>query len=156
MPKRETDDGEEVDLKYLVELANKLKGKTFQKALKGIPLDARDIDYAKALEIAQKMFGLDETRQIEDSSKKKEALDAFMKLNKGYDQLSKTFNPQQKEIAQEADFKDNVTDLVLSMREQIENAKQDAKTQNKRFYISTAIAIVSVVVAVVAIIATRI
>jgi hypothetical protein len=155
MPKKKIDDAEQVDLKYLIEIANKLKGKSFEKALQGLRFDAKDINYARGLEIAQKMFGLDETAQTEDSSKKKQALDAFMKLNKGYDQLSKTFNPEQKEIAKEADFRDTATDLVLSMREQIENARQDAKTQTRRFWISTGIAVASVVVAVVAIIATR-
>ena len=102
------------------------------------------------------MFGLDETTQMEDSSQKKQALDAFMKLNKGYDQLSKTFNPEQKEIAKNADFKDSAAELVLSMREQIGHAKEDAKTQTTRFYVSTAIAVASVVIAVIAIIASRI
>jgi hypothetical protein len=156
MVDKKADDEEQVDLKYLIEIANKLKNKTFEKTLQNLGFDSHDVNYAKGLEIVQKMFGLDETEQMEDSSQKKQALDAFMKLNKGYDQLSKTFNPQQKELAKEADFKDTATELVLSMREQIENAKQDTKIQTKRFYISTGIAVASVVIAVVAIIATRI
>jgi hypothetical protein len=155
MPEKKTDDEEHADLKYLIEIANRLKGKSFEKALESLRFDPRDIDYAKGLEIAQKMFGLDETAQTEDSSRKKQALDAFMKLNKGYDRLSKTFSPQQKEIARETDFKDSATELVLAMREQIQNARQDTKTQTRRFYISTAIAVSSVVVAVAAILATR-
>jgi hypothetical protein len=145
-----------VGLKYLIELANNLKGKSFEKALRNLGFDSKNVNHAKGLEIVQKMFGLDETEQMEDSSQKKQALDAFMKRNKGYDQLSKTFDPQQKEIAKDADFKDTATELVLSMHEQIENARQDTKAQTKRFYISTAIAVASVIIAIVAIITTRI
>ncbi len=102
MPKKETDDDEQVDLQYLVALANKFKGKALEKALQGFRPSDHDVDQAEGLEVLQKMFGLDETAQTEDSSEKKQALDAFLKLNKGYDQLSKTFNPEQKAIAKRA------------------------------------------------------
>ncbi len=156
MPKKETDDDEQVDLQYLVALANKFKGKALEKALQGIRASDHDVDQAEGLEVLQKMFGLDETAQTEDSSEKKQALDAFMKLNRGYDQLSKTFNPEQKEIAKNVGFKDSAAELVLSMREQIGRAREDAKTQTTRFYVSTGIAVASVVIAVIAIIASRI
>jgi HD-like signal output (HDOD) protein len=51
-------------------------------------------------------------------------------------------------IAEDADFKESVTGLVLSMRDQMEHFKEDAKVQSRRFYISTAIAVASIAVTV--------
>ena len=44
MPKKETDDDEQVDLQYLVALANKFKGKALEKALQGIRPSDHDVD----------------------------------------------------------------------------------------------------------------
>lgn len=87
----------------------------------------------------------------DNNATRKPALDSFLKVSEGYGKLSKTFNEKQKEIADETDFKENLASMVGLMRKQIETSEQETKNQTKRFYASTAIALVSVAIAVIAI-----
>ena len=152
MPKKANED-DEVDLEKLAKVMDFIKSGEFQKIVQDFM--AGDSEKYKDLANLRNMFA-SKVFDWDNDQTKKPARDAFLNLTKGYDQLSKTFNPQQKEIAEQTDFKENVTELVLSMREQIEHFKRDAKEQSKRFWISTAIAIasmgVTVVIAVVAMI----
>jgi dimeric dUTPase (all-alpha-NTP-PPase superfamily) len=140
-----------MDLEELAKALEFVKSEDFKKIIGDFVSSGYSKDAAKLQNLfANKVFDWnnDET--------KKPARNAFLKLTRGYDQLSKTFNPEQKEIAEQTDFRENMTRLVLSMREQIEHFKEDAKVQSKRFYVSTAIAVasiaVSIVIAVIAII----
>ena len=80
---------------------------------------------------------------------KKPAFDAFKNVFEGFDRLRRTFNAKQKEIVGETDFGKNMATMVALMRQQIEASEQSAKSQSKRFYISLAIAAISVIVAVI-------
>ncbi len=93
----------------------------------------------------------DQVFNWKNKSTEKPAFDAFTKLTKGYSDLSKTFTPKQKELAEQADFDDNLGAVVGLMRKQIETSEQEAKTQSRRFWASTIIALISVVIAIVAI-----
>ena len=86
----------------------------------------------------------------DNKATKKPALDAFKNVFKGFDKLRRTFDTEQKEIVDETDFGKNMATMVALMRQQIETAEREAKSQNKRFYISLAIALASILVAVIA------
>jgi len=85
-------------------------------------------------------------------------------LAEGYNQLSGTFNVQQKSIADSYNLGPNFETLksiaesekeqVRLMEQQRKDAMEDAKRQKRFFYISTAIAVVAVIAAVVAVIVT--
>jgi len=80
---------------------------------------------------------------------KKPAFDAFKNVFEGFDRLRRTFNAKQKEIVGETDFGKNMATMVALMRQQIEASERSARPQSKRFYISLAIAAISVIVAVI-------
>ena len=86
----------------------------------------------------------------ENKATKKPALDAFKNVFAGFDKLRRTFDTEQKEIVDETDFGKNMAAMVALMRQQIETSEREAKSQNKRFYISLAAALVSILVAVIA------
>jgi hypothetical protein len=82
-------------------------------------------------------------------------------LNEGYTQLSGTFTVDQKRIADSVVVPNlqtleriakNEEEQTKLMRQQREDALEDARRQKKRFYISTVIALVALIVAVVAVI----
>ena len=85
-------------------------------------------------------------------------------LADGYAQLSGTFNVQQNRIADSVNFAPNLETLksiaesekeqVRLMEQQRKDAMEDAKRQKRFFYISTAIAVAAVIIAVVTVIAT--
>lgn len=85
-------------------------------------------------------------------------------LANGYAQLSGTFNVQQKTIAEAYNFgpsfqilksiSESEKEQIRIMEQQRNDAIEDAKRQKKRFYISTAIAVAALIVAMVAIIVT--
>jgi len=145
MPKRGRKD-DEVNLQEFAKVMDFIKSGELQKLVQDFM--SGDSEKYKGLANLRNMFA-SKVFDWDNDETKKPARDAFLKLTNGYDKLSKTFNPEQKEIADQTDFKESVTGLVLSMREQIEHFKQDAEVQSKRFYISTAIAIASIAVTVV-------
>lgn len=136
----------ELDLEELAKAMEFIKSGDFRKLVQDFV--SGDAQKYKNLAGLQNMFA-SKVFDWDNDETKKPARDAFLKLTGGYDKLSKTFSPEQKEIAKDADFKESVTGLVLSMREQIEHFKEDAKVQNRRFYISTVIAVASIAVSVV-------
>jgi hypothetical protein len=85
-------------------------------------------------------------------------------LANGYAQLSGTFSVQQRTIAEEYNFgpslevlksiSESEKEQIRIMEQQRNDAIEDAKKQRKRFYISTAIAVAALVVAVAAVIAS--
>ena len=86
----------------------------------------------------------------ENKATKKPALDAFKNVFTGFDKLRRTFDTEQKEIVDETDFGKNMAAMVALMRQQIETSEREAKSQNKRFYISLVVALASILVAVIA------
>jgi hypothetical protein len=86
----------------------------------------------------------------ENKATKKPALDAFKNVFAGFDKLRRTFDTEQKEIVDETDFGKNMAAMVALMRQQIETSEREAKSQSKRFYISLAVALASIFVAVIA------
>ncbi|UCE29259.1 MAG: hypothetical protein JSV85_00515 [Candidatus Bathyarchaeota archaeon] len=85
----------------------------------------------------------------ENNTTKKPAFDAFKNVFDSFDKLRRTFSAKQKEIIDETDFGKNMTVMVALMRQQIEASERAARSQSRRFYISLAIAAVSVIVAVI-------
>ena len=83
---------------------------------------------------------------------KKPAFDAFKNVFTGFDRLGRTLNARQKEIVDETDFGKNMATMVALMRQQIEASEQLAKSRRRRFHISLAVAVISIIVSVVAII----
>ena len=86
----------------------------------------------------------------ENKATKKPALDAFKNVFTGFDKLRRTFDTEQKEIVDETDFGKNMAAMVALMRQQIETSEREAKSQSNRFYISLAVALASILVAVIA------
>lgn len=86
----------------------------------------------------------------ENKATKQPALDAFKNVFAGFDKLRRTFDIEQKEIVDETDFGKNMAAMVALMRQQIETSEREAKSQSKRFYISLAVALASILVAVIA------
>ena len=85
----------------------------------------------------------------ENKVTKKPAFDAFKNVFEGFDRLRRAFNAKQKEIVGETDFGKNMATMVALMRQQIEASERAARSQSKRFYISLAIAAISVIVTVI-------
>lgn len=79
----------------------------------------------------------------------KPAFDAFKNVFAGFNKLGKTFDAKQREIVAETDFGKNIATMVALMRQQIETSEQEAKSRNRRFYISLTVAVISAIVAVV-------
>lgn len=80
---------------------------------------------------------------------KKPAFDAFKNVFESFDKLRRTFDAKQKEIVDKTDFGRNMATMVALMRQQIEASERSARSQSKRFYISLAIAAISVIAAVI-------
>lgn len=80
---------------------------------------------------------------------------------KAYEALSSTFDVQQKNIASSYELKENILILkqiaensvksVQLAEQQRDDAVNESKTEKKRFYISTTIAILAVIISVIAI-----
>jgi len=145
MPKKrpKVDDDKGVDMQELAKVMDFVKSGDFRQLIEDFMSgDARGYKDLASLQnkFASRVFDWD------NDETKKPARDAFLKLTSGYNRLSETFSPEQKVIAEDADFKESVTGLVLSMRDQMEHFKEDAKVQSRRFYISTAIAVASIAV----------
>ncbi|UCC32994.1 MAG: hypothetical protein JSW53_04170 [Candidatus Bathyarchaeota archaeon] len=101
--------------------------------------------------------GEDLLRNFEDNvfnwdnkATKNPALDAFKNVFTGFDKLRRTFDTEQKEIVDETDFGKNMAAMVALMRQQIETSEREAKSQNRRFYISLAVALASILFAMIA------
>ena len=78
----------------------------------------------------------------------KPAFDAFKNVFAGFNKLGKTFDAKQREIVAETDFGKNIATMVALMRQQIETSEREAKSGNRRFYISLTVAVISAIVAV--------
>jgi len=85
----------------------------------------------------------------DDEATKKPAFDAFKNVFKSFDKLRRTFDAKQKEIVGETDFGKNMATMVALMRQQIEASERAARSQSKRFRISLAVAVISVIAAVI-------
>ena len=169
MPKKDSDAQKEeaLDEKTIKKLG-KLSAKTMKKLAKLSELPHLYEDYvnitvpqslAKKSAKHERSKGEDLLRNFEESVfdwdnnvTKKPAFDAFKNVFEGFDKLRRTFNTKQKEIVDETDFGKNMVTMVALMRQQIEASERSARSQSKRFYISLAIAAISVIVAVIRII----
>jgi uncharacterized OB-fold protein len=95
---------------------------------------------------------------IEDRGRGQEMVTVTRSLAMGYSQLSETFDAGQKTIAASVDIPSKLETLekiaeiekeqTELMKQQIKDAKEDAKKQKRYFYVSIAIAVVAIIVAI--------
>ena len=165
MPKKDSDTQNEALDEKTIKKLGKLSQKTMKKLAKLSELPHLYEDYVNIAEpqsLAKKSAkherskGEDLLRNFEENVfdwennvTKKPAFDAFKNVFEGFDRLRRTFNAKQKEIVGETDFGKNMATMVALMRQQIEASERSARSQSKRFYISLAVAAVSVIVAVI-------
>ena len=88
----------------------------------------------------------------ENEATKRPAFDAFKNVFESFDRLRSTFDARQKEIVDKTDYGKNMAMMVGLMRQQIEGSERTARSQSRRFYISLAIAAISVTIAVIRIV----
>ncbi|MEM2107870.1 MAG: hypothetical protein QXL10_01105 [Candidatus Bathyarchaeia archaeon] len=88
------------------------------------------------------------TVAVSEELKLRDSVSVAEKVLQGYELLSGTFNVSQVVIAQKFNLEENLKQLVELTKEQVEYSKKDSKKQDKRFYASTAIAIIAIIVAV--------
>lgn len=89
---------------------------------------------------------------VEDEGKGQDAVSVARSLVLGYSELAETFDAEQKTIANTSGVTSSMGEIegiTELLKEQRENAKEDAKRQRRYFYVSTAIAVVAIIVAII-------